>query len=81
MTSKRVISLILLCFVLICVLSVYVQPAAAQVRESDLSQKKGIEGLFSGKGVQEGDPRLPTPVQKWAGWGSILVMIIVVKYL
>jgi hypothetical protein len=78
MTSKRLISIVLLCFIAVCFVSVFTQPAFAQ---DDLMQKKGIGGLFQGKGVKEGDPRLPNQYQKWAGWGSILVMIIVVKYL
>jgi len=78
MTSKRLISLVLLCFFTVCLVSVFTQPAFAQ---NDMMEKKGIEGLFQGKGVSKDDPRLPKPYQKWAGWGSILVMIIVVKYL
>jgi hypothetical protein len=76
MISKRLIAIVLLCFVAVCFISVFTETASAQDME-----KKGIEGLFAGKGTAADDPRLPNPVQKWAGWGSILVMIIVVKYL
>ncbi|GMV91612.1 MAG: hypothetical protein AMXMBFR82_13900 [Candidatus Hydrogenedentota bacterium] len=59
----------------------FTEPAFAQSGDRNLAEKKGIEGLFAGKGTAADDPRLPNKVQKWAGWGSILVMIIVVKYL
>lgn len=85
MTSKRLIALVTLCVVAVFLLSVFAQPALAQANtaggDRSLAEKKGIEGLFQGKGVSADDPRLPTPIQKWAGIGSILVMIIVVKYL
>ncbi len=81
MTSKRLISIVLLCFVAVCLISIFAEPAFAQRGDQNLSEKKGIEGLFAGKGAADDDPRNPTPIQKWAGWGSILVMIIVVKYL
>ncbi|MCC6695416.1 MAG: hypothetical protein IT365_07285 [Candidatus Hydrogenedentes bacterium] len=81
MFSKRVVATVLLCFVLVCLLSAFVQPAFAQSGDQNLAEKKGIEGLFKGKGVAKDDPRLATPLQKYAGWGSFVVMIIVVKYL
>lgn len=79
--SKRLIALVLLCFVAVCLVSVFTEQAYAQKGDKALAEKHGIEGLFAGKGVKSGDPRLPTPLQKWAGIGSIAVMIIVVKYL
>ncbi len=81
MTAKRMIALVTLCVVAVFLLSAFAQPAYAQAGDRNLAEKKGIAGLFQGKGVEAGDPRLPTPFQKWAGIGSILVMIIVVKYL
>ena len=81
MKSKRIVATVLLCFVLVCLLSTFVQPAFAQSGDQDLATKKGIGGLFQGKGTAKDDPRLPTPLKKWAGWGSLVVMIIVVKYL
>ena len=51
----------------------------AYAADPDVMEKKGIEGLFAGKGGD--DERAPSPAQKWLGFGSIAVMIIVVKYL
>ena len=47
---------------------------------NELMQSKGIEGLFKKKGGPA-DPRAPKPYQKFIGYGSIVVMILALKYL
>ncbi|NUM55636.1 MAG: hypothetical protein HUU46_18495 [Candidatus Hydrogenedentes bacterium] len=46
-----------------------------------LAEKKGLEGLFKGKGVKAGDPRLAKPWQKYLALGSVAVTVIVWKFL
>ena len=81
MNLKRITVVILLCFVAMCMIAAVAPPAYAAAGDTDQMERKGIEGLFKGRGTASDDPRLPTPLQKWAGIGSIAVMIIVVKYL
>ena len=45
----------------------------------DIMQKKGVGGIFEGKGMD--DERAPSKLQMALGIGSIFVMIIVVKWL
>ena len=49
--------------------------------DRSLAEKKGIEGLFEGKGVKAGDPRLAKPWQKYLALGSVAVTVIVWKFL
>lgn len=55
------------------------QAYAASSDMNEMMEKKGIGGLFAGKDKK--DERTPSATQKWVGIGSIVVMIIVVKYL
>ncbi|HRK34658.1 MAG TPA: hypothetical protein PLJ47_08685 [Candidatus Hydrogenedentes bacterium] len=57
------------------------ETALASSGDQNLAEKKGIEGLFKGKGIADDDPRLAKPWQKYLAWGSIVVTIIVWKYL
>ena len=94
MNRKRVFNVIALCLVLCLMIGWCAEKALAAAAApkapaggkavgakggSDMMEKKGIEGLFKGKGLDE--KRKPSKVQKWLGVGSIAVMIIVVKYL
>lgn len=81
MTAKVLLVAVLLCFCIVGVMACFPGKAHAQNPDQELAQKKGIEGLFSGKGVKADDPRLAKPWQKYLAWGSCVVMIIVVKYL
>lgn len=86
MNWKAVICILLIAMLAVCVLATVSTPAYAQEdigvsADKNLAEKKGIEGLFAGKGIKADDPRLAKPWQKWLGIGSIFVMIIVVKYL
>ncbi len=45
----------------------------------DYMERKGIEGLFAKKGGN--DPRAPKTWQKTLGFGSIVVLILAIKYL
>ena len=58
-------------------------PATVHAASGDqnLAQKKGIEGLFQGKGIADDDPRLAKPWQKYLAWGSIVVTVVLWKYL
>lgn len=49
--------------------------------DKSLAEKKGIEGLFKGKGVAADDPRLAKPWQKYLALGSVVVTVILWKYL
>jgi len=49
--------------------------------DRSLAEKKGIEGLFQGKGTAADDPRLAKPWQKYLALGSIAVTVIVWKFL
>ena len=94
MTRKTAFHLIALCLVVFlllgwCADKVFAAAAApagkaavgtkAAGGKNDVMEKKGIEGLFKGKGLDAS--RAPSKAQKWLGIGSIAVMIIVVKYL
>jgi hypothetical protein len=54
--------------------------AFAATSNTDLAEKKGIEGLFKKKDTGA-DPRAPNKTQKFVGVASFFVMIVVVKYL
>ncbi|MDZ4859653.1 MAG: hypothetical protein SGI88_11790 [Candidatus Hydrogenedentes bacterium] len=54
---------------------------AAGNPDQNLAEKKGIEGLFQGKGIADDDPRLAKPWQKYLALGSIAVTVILWKYL
>ena len=89
MTSllPRILALaVLVCFafVLVSVCFPTVAKAAADSGaggDRALAEKKGIEGLFKGKGVAAGDPRLAKPWQKYLALGSIAVTVVVWKFL
>ncbi|MBM3290193.1 MAG: hypothetical protein FJY92_08590 [Candidatus Hydrogenedentes bacterium] len=49
--------------------------------DKKLAEKKGIEGLFQGKGTAADDPRLAKPWQKYLALASIGVTVIVWKFL
>ena len=78
MNSKRIWAAVALCVVVCYAVCWFTDVAEAKVR---LSEKKGLSGLMKGKGVEEGDERLAKPYQKWIGIGSVVVMVIVIKYL
>lgn len=75
--------LLLLCgFAFVVIMAAFPAPAhAAGNPDAELAQKKGLEGLFAGKGVDDNDPRLAKPWQKYLAWASIVVTIIVWKFL
>lgn len=77
-TAVRRTAAVLALAVLLCVMAGWFCDTAAAA--SDIMQKKGIEGLFAGKGGDD-EGKGPTSTQKWIGVGSIVVMIAVVKYL
>jgi hypothetical protein len=77
MRSRKFLRALWLCVLLAVLAVLFVDEAYAA--DPDVMEKKGIEGLFAGKGGD--DERAPTPAQKWLGIGSIGVMIVVVKYL
>lgn len=75
MTAK-VLAVVALCLLACIGIGFFTDVAFAQ---DDYMERKGIEGLFAGKKDMEG--KGPTSVQKWIGFGSCVVMIIVVKWL
>lgn len=59
------------------------KPAAAGAApqgKSSMMERKGIEGVFAGAAGYDAN-KDATPIQKWIGIGSFVVMIAVVKYL
>ena len=83
MLVKRTYALIVIVFVLIFTCGLFSTDAAAQAdgkARSDLMAKKGMAGLFAGKLGQD-DERAPSQAQKWLGFGSLGVMVLVIKYL
>jgi hypothetical protein len=80
MHAKRSIAALLLCAMVLLMILVVVDDCSAQGEHSqEILEKKGIEGIFAGKGAK--DPRSPKSWQKWLGISSIFVMIGVVKWL
>lgn len=83
MMLKRTYALLVFAILLTLSFGLFTDQAAAQPdgeAGNDLMQKKGMSGLFAGK-LGKDDPRAPTQTQKWIGIGSLVVMVIVVKYL
>lgn len=87
---KRLVSRILALALLACIAFVLVSacfPSPALAADAGtggdkaLAEKKGIEGLFQGKGVKSDDPRLAKPWQKYLALGSVVVTVIVWKFL
>ena len=79
MNARRMLSLVVLALFLVALMGLMSDVAYAQSSNQDLMKKKGIAGLFAGKNKK--DERAPTNAQKYLGLGSLLVMVIVVKYL
>jgi len=75
MASKSILSVIALCLILVVAIGFFAEAAHGQ----DYMERKGLEGLFAGKKDMEGQG--PTGWQKALGIGSLVVMIIVVKWL
>ena len=78
MSYKTLLIAFCLCLCLVLAIGVLTDNALAK-EEGDWTEAKGIEGLFSNKKDMEG--KGPTRVQKYIGFGSILVMFAVVKWL
>ncbi|HOF41559.1 MAG TPA: hypothetical protein PLD73_15925 [Candidatus Hydrogenedentes bacterium] len=79
MVSRKWLRIALLCLVL-CYMLAYLGEVAFAASNTDLAEKKGIEGLFKKKDTAA-DPRAPNKTQKFVGVASFFVMIVVVKYL
>lgn len=83
MLLQRTYAVLVLAILLTLSLGMFSTEAAAQPdgeAGNDLMAKKGMGGLFAGKLGQD-DPRAPSPAQKWIGIGSLVVMVVVIKYL
>ena len=84
---SRVLALVVLvCFVFVLASVCFpsVAKAAADSGASgdrSLAEKKGIEGLFKGKGIAADDPRLAKPWQKYLAIASVAVTVVVWKFL
>jgi hypothetical protein len=84
--ASRVLAVaILACFAFVLVTACFpdIAKAADTASKGDksLAEKKGIEGLFQGKGIAADDPRLAKPWQKYLALGSVAVTVIVWKFL
>ena len=87
MNKQKVARMVLLVVLVAFLLSVMVGPAYAAKADSDtakagdkkISAKKGLEALEQDPKEEEAEGA--TGVQKMIGFGSIVVMIIVVRYL
>ena len=77
MNSRKFLRVLALSLLLALLVVTFVDSVYAA--DSSVMEKKGIEGLFAGKGGD--DDKKPNATKKWLGFGSIAVMIIVVKYL
>lgn len=83
MLLKRTYALLVFAILLTFSFGMFSIEAVAQSdgdAKTDLMAKKGMAGLFAGK-LGNDDPRAPSPAQKWLGFGSLGVMVIVIKYL
>jgi hypothetical protein len=80
MEKRRILATIVLTCFLCMVFGTFVEEALAAGGGTDMMDKKGIGGLFEGRGDKD-DPRKPTKAQKYLGFGSLVVMVLVVKYL
>jgi len=83
MLLKRTYALLVFAILLTFSFGMFSTEAAAQPNGeagNDLMAKKGMSGLFAGK-LGNDDPRAPTQAQKWLGFASLGVMVIVIKYL
>jgi len=80
MEKRRILAAVVLTVLLCVMLGTFAEQVSAAGGGTDMMEQKGIEGLFSRKGDKD-DPRKPTKAQMWMGFGSIFVMIVVVKYL
>jgi hypothetical protein len=83
MFLKRSYAMLVFALLLILTMGMFSHDAAAQPdgqAGNELMEKKGMGGLFAGK-LGKDDPRAPTQAQKYIGIGSLVVMVIVVKYL
>ncbi len=84
--ASRVLAVaILACFAFVLVTACFPDIAKAADTgakgDKSLMEKKGIEGLFEGKGIKAGDERLAKPWQKYLALGSVAVTVIVWKFL
>jgi len=83
MLVKRSYAMLVFAMLLALSFGMFSTDAAAQPdgqAGNELMEKKGMSGLFAGK-LGNDDPRAPTKTQKYIGIGSLVVMVIVVKYL
>ena len=83
MLLKRTYAVLVFALLLALTCGMFSNQAAAQPEGeagNDLMAKKGMSGLFAGK-LGKDDPRAPSSAQKWLGIGSLVVMVVVVKYL
>lgn len=80
--ASRVLAVaVLACFAVVMFSICFTDTAHAQGGDKALAEKKGLEGLFAGKGTKAGDPRLAKPWQKYLALGSVAVTVIVWKFL
>lgn len=77
MMKRRIMATVLL--LSFCCLLMLWFAEDCHAEENDYLQKKGIEGLFSGKGGT--DPRSPKGWQKALGIGAFFVTFAVIKWL
>ncbi|MCP4641144.1 MAG: hypothetical protein GY851_11955 [bacterium] len=77
MNARKIAATFTLCLIMCLMLAWFADTADAG--NNEIMEKKGIGGLFAGKGLDS--DKAPSKVKKWLGIGSIFVMIAVVKYL
>ena len=82
MEKRRILAAMALSLFLCVLIGAFVEQvsAAAAGGDTDMMDRKGIGGLFKGRG-DKNDPRKPTKTQMYMGFGSLVVMVLVVKYL
>ena len=82
MNTKRIFSALMLLIFVCVMVGLVVDDALAQrsgASSGDTLERKGLSGLLQGKGGD--DDRAPTKFQKWLGLGSLVVAVLVIKYL
>lgn len=77
MCPKTVILVLLACMLAFAL--VFGGPMEMADAQTDVSDRRGIEGLFAGGKDMEG--KGPTTFQKWLGFGSVVVAFVVWKWL
>ena len=79
MEKRRILAALVLAVIICAMIGAFVEQVHAA--STGMMERKGIGGLFQKDKDAKADPRTPTKFQKYLGFGSLVVMVLVVKYL